>query len=158
MKTTLLVMAVLVAVPTVSDADPTRACQAVCGKISSCKLMSYSPCMKMCFNDPGADDPSTFAQAKLSCKALANQMAPSGWLCTAEGTSAYGYNMDGNVPDEYGNRDVHMLGSGPTRDVAATNALRDCGAIMGFNRSLHDSTAITSACHITQCIPPARQR
>jgi hypothetical protein len=70
--------------------------------------------------------------------------------------------MGGNVSDQRGSRDVFMMGTGRTRDEAATKALKDCGSIMGFNLSLeeqgHDSAAITSQCHITQCIAPASAR
>lgn len=154
----------LLAVATTSDADPRPACNALCGKMSSCKLATHSVCMKWCVRDPGADDPSTFQQAKQSCTVLGRQMAGSKWLCTAEGASSYGDNFDSSDLDSADTRGVYMMGTGATRAAAANSAIRDCNAILSFNVGLEYSMSdkpgwdaqVTSRCHITQCIAPAR--
>jgi hypothetical protein len=135
--------------------------------------MSYDLCMNMCGEQGAEDTPesraSNLTQAKLSCSALADQMAPSQWLCTAEGASSYGYNMDTGLPDVQGTQGLYMLGTGKTRSAAAYKAISDCNSIMTVqlnNQRLMNldaaqgewGAAVTSECHITQCIPPASER
>jgi len=167
MKTTyVLLMALVVGAPATSEADANKACRAVCGRITSCKLLSSSACMKLCLNDSKADDPSTYAQAKWSCSRLANLLAPSKWVCTAEGTSAYGHDMDGTLPDEWGTNDILMMGTGSTRAAASVQATNACNDMMTVSlnteQSMRDDldwgAAIKTRCHITQCIGPASVR
>jgi hypothetical protein len=115
----------LIGFPTTSDARPGKTCSQVCRQVASCKIFSYDLCMKMC-GDQGAEDTpesrtKNLAQAKLSCSALAEQLAPSQWLCSAEGASAYGYGIDTRAPDVRGTQDIYILGVGKTRS-AAVNA------------------------------------
>jgi hypothetical protein len=165
----------LIGVSTTSDARPGKTCSQVCRRVSSCKLLSYDLCMDMC-GDQGAEDTpesraSNLAQAKLSCSALANQMAPSQWLCTAEGASSYGYGMNtGPMADVQGTQAIYMLGTGKTRSAAVHKAISSCNSIMTLQLSSQramnldaDSrgewgAAVTSECRITQCIPPASAR
>jgi len=171
----LLTFLALIAFTTTSDARPGKTCSKVCSRLTNCKLMSYDPCMDMC-GDQGAEETpegraSNLAQAKLSCSALADQMAPSQWLCSAEGASSYGYSMDtGSMADVRGTQDIHMLGTGKTRSAAVYKAIGDCNSIMTIQlntqRLMHLEAdyqgewgaAVTSECHITQCIPPASAR
>jgi hypothetical protein len=92
-------------------------------------------------------------------------MAPSQWLCTAEGASSYGYGMDGSLPDVRGTQDIYMLGKGKTRSAAVNQAIRDCDSMMtaylaieGQGDSVEWGSAVASRCHITRCIPPASAR
>jgi hypothetical protein len=74
--------------------------------------------------------------------------------------------MDTSIPDVQGSQDIHMLGNGKTRSVAANNAINDCHSIMTLqlnNQNLMSDAsdwgaAITTECHITQCIAPASTR
>lgn len=163
----------LIAFTTTSDASPGKTCSKVCRRLTSCKLMSYDLCMDMCGDQRAEETPagraSNLAQAKLSCSALAEQMAPSQWLCTAEGASSYGYNM-GPTADVRGTQGIYMLGTGKTRSAAVHKAISSCNSIMTLQltnqRAMHLDgdyqgewgAAVTSECHITQCIPPASAR
>lgn len=171
MHVRLITFLALIAFTTTSDARPGKTCSKVCRRVSSCKLLSYDLCMDMC-GDQGAEDTpegraSNLVQAKLSCSALADQMAPSKWLCTVEGASSYGYGMDTGLADVQGTQDIHMLGTGKTRSAAVNQAINSCNSIMTIqlnNQQLMNldrgdwGAAITSECHITQCIPPASAR
>lgn len=172
MRTHLLVFLALLAFSTTSDAGPAgKTCSKVCRKLTSCRLMSYSPCMDMCARQ-GAEDTaesraSNLTQANLSCAALADQMAPSKWLCTAEGASSYGRDMDGYTPDVQGTQEIYMLGTGNTRAAAIDKALSDCFDMMTLQLSLQRSMNLddsawgaetTSQCHVTQCMPPASRK
>jgi hypothetical protein len=160
----------LIAFTTTSYAGAGKTCAKVCRKVSSCKILSFDLCMDMCDQQGAEDTPesraSNLAQAKLSCSALANQAAPSEWLCTAEGTSSYGHGMDGSLPDEQGSQDLHLLGNGKTRSAAAYKALNACNTLMTVQlnnqRSMRDDgdwgAEITTECHITQCIAPTSTR
>ena len=97
--------------------------------------------------------------------ALAEQLAPSQWLCTAEGASSYGYDMDTSLPDVQGTQDIYILGQGKTRSAAVTQAMNECNSIMtaqlaiqGSGNSVRWGSAVASSCHITQCIPPGSAR
>jgi hypothetical protein len=126
--------------------------------------------MAMCGDQRAEETPdgraSNLAQAKLSCSALADQMAPSQWLCTAEGASSYGYGMDGLTADVRGTQDIYMRGTGKTRSTAVSKAISDCNSSMTAQLSIQGlmqldagwGAAVTSECHITQCIPPASAR
>ena len=157
-----------------SYAPPGKTCAAVCRRFSECKLFSFDPCMEEC-GKQGAEGTAegrrtNLVQARSSCKSLAAGMASSDWLCTAEGESIYGYDVDGSMGDVRGNSSIHLFGQGNTRAEAEYNALRDCGAMMtvDLNRNGLMNTepssqgtwgsAISSECHITQCIAPARPR
>ena len=165
----LLTLLVLIGFPTTSDARPGKTCAQACRRFSSCKLLSYDLCMDMCDEQGAEDTPesraSNLAQARMSCSALAEQMAPSEWLCAAEGASSYGYNMTGSTPDVQGTQEIYMLGNGKTRGAAVYKAISDCNSIMTIqlnNQQLMNlgewDAAVTSQCHITQCIPPASAR
>jgi hypothetical protein len=161
--------------PTTSDARPATACAQACRRITSCKLLSFDLCMDMC-GEQGADKTpagraSTLAQSKMSCSALADQMSPGEWLCTAEGASSYGFGVtSGSTADDAsGSQSIYMLGNGKTRGAAVYKAISSCNSIMtvqlNTQQSMQDSdyrgewgAAVTSACHITQCIPPASAR
>src|SRR5688572_22955521 len=114
----------LILFTTTSDARPGPACQQLCRKLTSCKLMSFDLCMDMCADQRADETPagraSTFAQAKQSCSALAGQMAQTEWLCTAEGESSYGYGVStgSTADDASGSQGIHMFGNGKTRAAA----------------------------------------
>ena len=164
------ILLTLIALPTTSYAGAGKTCAKVCRKVASCKILTFDLCMDMCDQQGAEDTPesraSNLAQAKLSCSALANQAASSEWLCTAEGTSSYGYGMDGSLPDEQGSQDLHLLGNGKTRSAAAYKALNACNTLMTVQlnnqRSMRDDSSwgaeITTECHITKCIAPASSR
>src|SRR5262245_3382099 len=84
---------------TTGDADPRVACRAFCGRTASCGIMPKDLCTTWCLRQPSADDPSTYRQAKESCPKVARVMAGSKWLCTAEGATAYGHNLETSNPD-----------------------------------------------------------
>ena len=163
----LLTILVLTSFATSSEAGPAGAtCAKVCKRVASCRLLSYDPCMDMC-GQQGAEDTaesraSNLVQAKLSCAALADQMAPTDWLCTAEGASSYGYDMDGSMPDVWGTQDIYLFGTGKTRAAAVYSAISSCNSIMTLQLATQRTTefdaATTSECHITQCIAPASAR
>lgn len=167
----LAVLLLLLALPTTSHAGAGRTCTKVCRKISSCKIYSFDLCMRMCDQQGAEDTPagraSNLAQAKMSCSALAAEAASTNeWLCTAEGTSSYGYGMEGSSPDVQGSQDISMLGNGKTRSAAVYEAISSCNSIMTVQlnnqHSMIDASdwgsAITTECHITQCIAPASTR
>jgi hypothetical protein len=94
-------------------------------------------------------------------------MAPSDWLCVAEGESVYGYDVEsGPASSAEGTRSVHLFGQGKTRADAEYSAFRDCNAMMTFNLNITRSmnlepsprgsweAAISTPCHITQCYAP----
>lgn len=165
----LMALLALIGFPTRSDARPGKTCSQVCRRAASCEIFSYDLCMKMC-GDQGAENTpesraQNLAQSKLSCSALAEQLAPSQWLCTAEGASAYGYDMDTTSPDVQGTQDIYILGMGKTRSAAVNKAINDCNSIMtaqlaieGSGDSVRWGSAVASGCHITKCIPPASAR
>jgi hypothetical protein len=90
---------------------------AECAPVVPSRVAWCNDCATLC-GDQGAEDTprsraSNLAQAKLSCSALADQMAPSQWLCTAEGASSYGYSTDtGATADVRGTQGIYMLGTG----------------------------------------------
>lgn len=130
----LMTVLALLGFPAASDASPGKTCSQVCHRMASCKLLSYDRCMDMCGEQGAEDTPesraSNLAQAKMSCSELAGQMAPSQWLCTAEGASSYGYDMDTSLPNVWGTQDIYMLGTGKTRSAAVYKAINDCNSIM----------------------------
>jgi hypothetical protein len=168
MHTRLITLLVLTAFTTTSDARPGAACAKVCRKISSCRLLTYDFCMDMCDRQGSDATPearaSTLAQANMSCAALANQMGPGEWLCTAEASISAGY--------AYGEKDtrgIHLLGNGKTRAAAVYKAISSCNSVLtmdlAIQRSTSDSDTLgawevetASPCRITQCIPPASAR
>jgi hypothetical protein len=168
MRTQWIALLALIAFTATSDASPGAACAKLCRKVSSCRLITYDLCMDMCGDQRSDTTPegraSTLAQANLSCAALANQMAPSEWLCTAEGATSAGYsNGDKDT------RGVRMLGTGRTRSAAVYKAISNCNSVLTMQLSLEyakeDSDSLgtweaarTSDCHITQCIAPASAR
>src|SRR5687768_10716242 len=95
MHTRLITVLALTAFTATSDARPGAVCAKVCRKISSCRLLTYDLCMDMCDRQGSDATPearaSTLAQANMSCAALANQMGPGEWLCTAEAAISAGY-------------------------------------------------------------------
>lgn len=168
MHTRLITLLALTAFTATSDARPGAVCAKACRKISSCRLVTYDLCMDMCDQQGSDATPqaraSTLAQANMSCAALARQMGPGEWLCTAEAAISAGY--------AYGTKDtrgIHMLGNGRTRAVAVYKAISNCNAALtmdlAIQRSTSDSDTLgawevetTSWCRITQCIPPASAR
>lgn len=167
MKT--IAFAALVVFAATSDAGPAPTCPKVCQRFASCKLLAYRVCMDMCIQQGTENSPrlraENLAQSRMSCSALASRMGDSKWLCTAEGVSAYGYDMDTSVPDERGTHDIYMMGTGATRRAAANKAMSECEATMTFQLGLGNSTdemrsgaAVSTPCHITKCIPPSSGR
>jgi hypothetical protein len=63
---------------------------------------------------------TNLVQARSSCSSLAEGMAPSEWVCIAEGESIYGYDVDSSTGDVQGNNSVHLAGQGKTRAHART--------------------------------------
>jgi len=161
MRVLLITFLALITLTTTSYAGPGATCSKVCRRVSGCKIFSYDVCMKMCGDQRVEEIPEkrakALAQAKMSCPALADQLAPSQWLCTAEGASSYGHDMDGSAPDVWGTKDIYELGSGQTRAAAAYNAMRDCNATMTFQLDIDGErgAVISSQCHITRCTGPA---
>jgi len=153
-------------------APPGKTCAAACRRFAECKFFSFEGCMKEC-GKQGAEGTAegrrtNLVQARSSCRSLAAAM-PSDWLCTAEGESVYGYDVDTEPSiNAEGTSSVHLFGQGKTRAEAEYSALRDCGAMMTANLSITGSmnmepsprgswgSAISSPCRITQCIAPAR--
>src|SRR5688572_23468835 len=101
----------IVASTTTSEARPGKTCAAACNRLSSCRLIPFKTCMQEC-GKQGAEDSAkgratNLVQARSSCAALAAQLAPSKWICTAQGASVYGYDV----------------GTGPTGDVQGTSSI-----------------------------------
>jgi hypothetical protein len=147
-----------------------KTCAKACQRFSDCKLLTFKFCMELCGNQ-GAEDTaesraSNLTQARSSCPALAAQMAPSQWLCTAEGASVYGYDVASGRGDVQGTSSIYIHGQGKTRSVAVYNAVSNCNSLMTLtltqNRAMHLDpsplgqwgTRISSQCHITQCFGP----
>jgi hypothetical protein len=63
---------------------------------------------------------TNLVQARSSCSSLAAGMAPSDWVCIAEGESIYGYDVESSTGDVQGNSSVHLAGQGKTRAHART--------------------------------------
>jgi hypothetical protein len=158
---------------TTGYARPGKTCAAVCRRFSDCKLFSFEACMTECGNQ-GAEGTAegrktNMVQAGSSCKSLAEAMGESDWLCTAEGESIYGYDVDsGSTSDAAGTSSVYLFGQGKTRADAEYRAISDCGAMMTVDLNRNGlmnmepsprgswGSAISSPCHITQCYAPAR--
>lgn len=157
---------------TTGYAPPGKTCAAVCRRISECKLLSFEPCMEECGNQ-GAEGTAegrrtNLVQARSSCKSLAAGMASSDWVCVAEGESIYGYDVKSNTGDVQGNSSVHLAGQGKTRADAEYKAISDCNAMMTVDLNRNGAmnmepspqgswgSAVSSPCHITQCIAPGR--
>lgn len=161
-----LIILVLLAFTSTSDAGPV--CAKACRKFASCGIASYDLCMDACAQQgseaTAAARQSTLAQANMSCSALARTAGPTDWLCTAEAGYSTGYS--GGTTNERG---VHQFGNGRTRSAAATQALRNCRAVLSMNLGIQGTTPdsdtqgrweaeTTSGCRITRCVPPARRR
>jgi hypothetical protein len=156
-----------------SHAPPGKTCAAACRRFAQCELFSFKPCMKACAdqNAEGTAESrrTNLVQARSSCKSLAAAIAPSQWLCIAEGESAYGHDLETGLSDVQGTRSIHLPAQGKTRADAERKAVRDCNAMMNFNleigRSMYpDSTgdttesAVATPCHITRCYAPGGGR
>jgi hypothetical protein len=159
---------------TTGYARPGKTCAAACRRISECKLLSFEPCMEEC-RKQGAEGTAegrrtNLVQARSSCKSLAAGIAPSDWVCVAEGESIYGYDVESGTGDVQGNSSVHLAGHGKTRADAEYKAISDCNAMMTVDLNRNGAmnmepspqgswgSAVSSPCHITQCIAPARGR
>ena len=160
---------------TTSHAGPGRTCAAVCNRMSSCKLFLYKACMQECGRQ-GAEDTakgraSNLVQARSSCATLAAQLAPSKWICTAEGASVYGYDVGtGGTGDVQGTSSIFITGTGKTRSVAVYEAVGNCNSLMsvdlvqGQAMNLDSDprgqwgSAVSSECRVTQCWGPPRAR
>ncbi len=157
-----------------SYAPPGKTCAAVCRRFSECKLFAFEPCMEECGNQ-GAEGTAegrrtNLVQARSSCNSLAAGTASSDWVCIAEGESIYGYDVESGTGDVQGNSSVHLAGQGKTRADAEYKAISDCQSMMTVDLNRNGSmnlepspqgswgSAISTPCHITQCIAPARAR
>ena len=155
-----------------SYAPPGKTCAAVCRRFSDCKLFSFEACMEEC-GKQGAEGTAegrrtNLVQARSSCSSLAAGMAPSDWVCIAEGESIYGYDVESSTGDVQGNSSVRLAGQGKTRADAQYSALSNCRSMMTVDLNRNGSmnlepspqgtwgSAISSPCHITQCYAPAR--
>jgi len=160
---------------TTSHAGPGKTCAAVCNRMASCKLFPYKACMQECGRQ-GAEDTakgraSNLVQARSSCAALAADLAPSKWICTAEGASVYGYDVGtGGTGDVQGTSSIFITGTGKTRPAAVDEAVSNCNALMSVDL-VHGQamnmdpdprgdwgSAISSECRVTQCWGPPRAR
>jgi hypothetical protein len=168
-------LAIVATMTTTSHARPGKTCAAVCRRLSDCKLMSFEPCMEEC-GKQGAEDTakgrkSNLAQARSSCASLATAMAPSDWVCIAEGESVYGYDVDSGPPsDVRGTSTIYLPGQGKTRSQAQYSAVSDCNALMTHDLARTEAmnlepshegswgSAVSKPCHITKCYAPARPR
>jgi len=163
------ILAVLAFATTTEAGRPGKTCAKVCSRASTCKIMSFELCMNFCGQQGVEDSPAkrakSLVQAKLSCPALADQIAPSEWLCVAEGASSYGYEMTSGAADVQGTQGVFMMGTGKTRRAAENKAISECNSILTEQLNIHQLTfddtqggleaAVTARCHITQCVAPA---
>jgi hypothetical protein len=157
-----------------SHAPPGKTCAAACRRFSDCKLFSFEPCMEEC-GKQGAEGTAegrrtNLVQARSSCNSLAAGMAPSDWVCIAEGESVYGYDVESATGDVQGTSSVHIAGQAKTRDDAQYSAISNCHSMMTVDLNRNGSmnmepspqgswgSAISSPCHITQCHAPARAR
>jgi hypothetical protein len=157
-----------------SYAPPGKTCAAVCRRFSECKLFAFEPCMEECGNQ-GAEGTAegrrtNLVQARSSCNSLAAGTASSDWVCIAEGESIYGYDVESGTGDVQGNSSVHLAGQGKTRADAEYKAISDCQSMMTVDLNRNGSmnlepspqgswgSAVSSPCHITKCIAPARAR
>jgi hypothetical protein len=166
------ILAVLAFATTTEAGRPGKTCAKVCSRASTCKIMSFDLCMNFCGQQGAEDTPAkrakNLALAKLSCSALANEIAPSQWLCTAEGASSYGYEMGADEADVQGTQGIFMLGTGKTRSAAEYKAISECNSILTAQLSIHQETfddtqggmeaAVTARCHIKECVAPAPAR
>ena len=113
--------------------------------------------------DHADDDPSTEANS--------DHPASTEWLCTVEGESIYGYDVESGPPsDVRGTSSIHLFGQGKTRSEAEYSAISDCNSIMTVDLSRNGAmnmepssegswgSAVSSPCRITECIAPARAR
>lgn len=155
-------LALIVLTAATSAAGPT--CPQVCRQATSCMLTTFDACMSMCGE-------STFAETTAStCTELADQIAPSQWVCRGEGASSYGFGVaTGSRADVRGTQAITALGIGATRAAAVTKAFDQCSARMaiqlGNQRAMMRSddrgpwgAAITSECRVSRCTPPAAER
>lgn len=167
----IIVLAVLSFATTSEAGRPGKTCAAVCSRANTCKIMSFNLCMNFCGQQGAEERPASraksLAQAKLSCPALASQIAPSQWLCTARGASSYGYEMESGASDVRGTQGIFMLGMGRTRGAAEYKAISECNATLTAQLDIHQSTfddadgletAGTALCHIEECVAPATAR
>jgi hypothetical protein len=155
-------------------APPGKTCAAACRRFAKCKLYSYEACMEEC-GKQGAEGTAegrrtNLVQARSSCKSLAAAMGELDWVCIAEGESIYGYNVDTEgASSAEGSSSVHLAGKGKTRADAEYKAVSDCGAMMSVDLARNGlmntepsprgswGSAISTPCHIIQCIAPARE-
>jgi hypothetical protein len=168
------VLAIIASSTTTSYAGPGKTCAAACRRISDCKLLRFDMCMKECGRQ-GAEDTAkgrrtNLVQARSSCNSLAAGMAPTEWVCIAEGESVYGYDVESATGDVQGNSSVHLAGQGKTRADAKYQAISNCHSMMTVDLNRNGSmnmepspqgswgSAVSSACHITRCYAPARAR
>jgi hypothetical protein len=158
-----------------SHAGPGKTCAAACKRMASCKLFPFKACMEECGRQ-GAEDTaksraSNLVQARSSCAALAAELAPSKWICTAEGASVYGYDVGpGGTGDVQGTSSVFITGTGKTRSVAVSEAVGNCNSLMSVDLARSEAmnldsdprgewgSAVSSECRVTQCWGPPRAR
>lgn len=170
-----LALIAVLASTTTSHARPGKTCAAACNRFSSCKLFPFKACMEECGRQ-GAEHSAegrrtNLVQARSSCAALAAELAPSKWICTAQGASVYGYDVrTGPMGDVQGTSSIFITGTGKTRSAAAEEAHSNCNSLMsvdlvrGQAMNLDDSrqgewgSAISSQCRVTQCWGPPRSR
>jgi hypothetical protein len=113
---------------------------------------------------------TNLVQARSSCNSLAAGMAPSDWVCIAEGESVYGYDVEAprvTCRDQLGPPGRPGQDGAPTPSTArSATAIRLMTVDLNRNGSMNLEpspqgswgSAISSPCHITQCYAPARAR
>jgi hypothetical protein len=165
----------IVASTTTSYARPGKTCAAACSRLSTCKLIPFKTCMEECGRQ-GAEHSAegrrtNLVQARSSCAALAAQLAPSKWICTAQGASVYGYDVGtGPTGDVQGTSSIFITGTGKTRSAAVDEAFSNCNALMSLDLVNGQAmnldadprgqwgSAISSECRVTRCWGPPRSR
>ena len=127
-----------------------RGCSSVCDRVSQCGLMAFDRCDQLCEGDARAGH--TWTITRNTCSEIKKGLVTGEWLCKAE--ASFG-NATGTGSWDYSTE--LQLGSGKTREEAASRALSNCNEIMSARESvatLGGDRVDAGTCEVTQCMPP----
>lgn len=126
-------------------------CSQLCRAAASCNALQFDRCSKLCAN--AARDGHQWSIApNTSCAEVRTFFVTDQWMCNAQASVG---SQVGNMG--WVDRNQSSLGNGRSREEAATQALKNCGAFAGAAENLAelDGAAVRGGdCQIARCWPP----
>lgn len=132
------------------NADAGGSCAQVCRRAAECNALSFQRCSKLCTG--AAKDGHIWRVDHASCEEVRKAFVTDQWLCDAQASVG---SAAGNMPYVYQNKS--LLGTGKTRAEAATQALKDCRAIVSNSENLSwlGGESVTGGdCQVARCYAP----